>query len=83
MEILREAGPDGLHVDELARRIDGVLAPGTNGTASTGLVDPDKLGERLGLYRGWAAACKFRARLTCMHMYRSHPEVACDAPLGT
>ena len=56
VEILREAGPDGLHVNELARRIDKVLASGQNGTASAGLVDPDKLSERLDLYVEWSAA---------------------------
>ncbi|TBU24980.1 S-adenosyl-L-methionine-dependent methyltransferase [Dichomitus squalens] len=48
VEILREAGPEGVHVNELARRID-VLASDQDGTASAEPVDPDKLGHILRL----------------------------------
>ena len=46
VEILRAAGPEGLHVTELARRVDEVL--GSEGKSRNGSpLDPDKLGERL------------------------------------
>ncbi len=47
VEILRAAGPEGLHVAEIARRVDEVL--GAEGKSADGSpLDPDKLSERPG-----------------------------------
>ena len=44
VEILRAAGPEGLHVTELARRVDEVL--GSEGKGANGApLDADKLSE--------------------------------------
>ena len=44
VEILRAAGPEGLHAAEIARRVDEVL--GSEGKSVDGSpLDPDKLGE--------------------------------------